>query len=157
MLVEQLEEVLRQKFSEADWQDYFLIELSISPNKLVEIVVDTDEGIRFEQCQKLSRWVENWLDTEGVLGEEYTLEVTSPGVSRPFKFPRQYPRNIGRTLEVVTTEGGKIEGLLTAADAIAITLTFETVRKEGKKKIKEMETVVVPFEQIKSALVVIKF
>ena len=73
------------------------------------------------------------------------------------KFARQYPKNIGRTLEVLDTEGSKIEGVLTAVDAEKITLEWEDIRKEGKKKIKEMVTKELPFSKIKRTMVVVKF
>jgi ribosome maturation factor RimP len=156
-VVELIEEWLYAKFAEPEFQDCFLIELSILTNKTVEIIIDADAGVTFEQCQRISRYVENLLDTEGVLGDDYTLEVSSPGISRPLKLARQYPRNIGRTLEVEDTEGGKIRGILTDVAGDKILLTYEEVRKEGKKKIKETLTKELPFEKIAKAVVQIVF
>ena len=91
------------------------------------------------------------------MGEEYTLEVGSPGLDRSLVLPRQYPHNVGRTFEVTDTEGGKIVGVLTATDAEKITLTYEDVRKEGKKKIKETVVKEIAFDKIKSAMVQVSF
>ena len=167
MIQMQLEERVRRQFEEPDWTDCFLIELTISPLKAVEVIIDADEGVNFDQCKRLSRIIENWLDGvdeahpqgtgTGILGDDYTLEVSSPGLSRPLKFARQYPKNVGRTLEVLDTEGSKIEGVLTAVDAEKITLEWEDIRKEGKKKIKEMVTKELPFSKIKRAMVMVKF
>lgn len=167
MIQMQLEELVRRKFEEEDWTDCFLIELTISPLKAVEVIIDADEGVNFDQCKRLSRFIENWLDGvdednpegtgKGILGDDYTLEVSSPGLSRPLKFARQYPKNVGRTLEVLDTEGSKIEGVLTAVDTEKITLEWEDIRKEGKKKIKEMVTKELPFSKIKRAMVMVKF
>jgi ribosome maturation factor RimP len=167
MIQMQLEELIRHKLEEPEWADCFLIELTISPLKAVEVIIDADEGVNFDQCKKLSRFIENWLDGvdeenpqgtgKGILGDDYTLEVSSPGVGRPLKFFRQYPRNVGRTFEVLDTEGVKIEGVLTAVDAEKMTLEWEEIRKEGKKKIKEMVTKELPFSKVKRAIVMIKF
>jgi ribosome maturation factor RimP len=167
MIQMQLEELIRHKLEEAEWADCFLIELTISPLKAVEVIIDADEGVNFDLCKKLSRFIENWLDGvdeenpqgtgKGILGDDYTLEVSSPGVGRPLKFLRQYPRNVGRTFEVLDTEGVKIEGVLTAVDAEKMTLEWEEIRKEGKKKIKEVVTKELPFSKIKRAIVMIKF
>jgi ribosome maturation factor RimP len=167
MIQMQLEELIRHKFEEADWTDCFLIELTISPLKAVEVIIDADAGVNFDQCKKLSRFIENWLDGvdaenpqgtgKGILGDDYTLEVSSPGVVRPLKFVRQYPRNVGRTLEVLNTEGSVLTGVMTAVDAEKITLEWEDIRKEGKKKIKEMVTKEIPYSQIKRAIVMVKF
>jgi ribosome maturation factor RimP len=167
MIQMQLEELIRHKFEEADWTDCFLIEVTISPLKAVEVIIDADEGVNFDQCKKLSRVIENWLDGvdeenpqgtgTGILGDDYTLEVSSPGVGRPLKFFRQYPRNVGRTFEVLNTEGSVLTGVLTAVDAEKMTLEWEEIRKEGKKKVKEMIIKDIPFSQVKRAIVVVKF
>ena len=145
------------KFQEEEFQDVFLIEITISTQKEVEIILDADEGLIVEKCRKISRHVENWLDTEGSLGEEYTLEVSSPGVARSLMFPRQYPKHIGRTLEVKDTEGVVSEGVLSSIEDNKLVLSIEEVRKEGKKKIKETIIKSIPFDTIKTAFVKIKF
>jgi ribosome maturation factor RimP len=157
MIEHKIENLLLEKFKETEYQELFLIEISLSPKKDLEIILDADAGLDLGKCQRISRFVENWLDTEGVLGDNYTIEVSSPGVSRPLMMPRQYPKHIGRNLEVVNTEGVRYEGTLTALDADKITLTFEEIRKEGKKKIKEIKTIDIPFSTIKKALVLVKF
>jgi succinylarginine dihydrolase len=58
MIQMQLEELIRHKLEEADWADCFLIEVTISPLKAVEVIIDADEGVNFDQCKKLSRFIE---------------------------------------------------------------------------------------------------
>jgi ribosome maturation factor RimP len=157
MIEEQIKEWLLTKFDEPEYTDCFLIEISISPAKLVDIIIDADEGVKFEQCQRISRHIEALIDEAGLLGEEYTLEVGSPGLSRSLVSPRQYPHNVGRSFEVTDTEGGKTLGVLTATDAEKITLTYEDVRKEGKKKIKETVVKEIAFDKIVSAMVQVSF
>jgi ribosome maturation factor RimP len=157
MAEEQIKEWLLTKLDEPEYQDCFLIEISISSAKLVDIIIDADEGVKFEQCQRISRHIEALIDEAGLLGEEYTLEVGSPGLSRSLVSPRQYPRNVGRSFEVTDTEGGKTLGVLTTADAEKITLTYEDVRKEGKKKIKETVVKEISFDKIVSAMVQVSF
>jgi ribosome maturation factor RimP len=156
MLESKIEDLLLQKFQEPEFTDCFVIEISIVKKK-VEIILDADEGIKLNQCQRVSRHVENWLDTEGVLGEEYTIEVSSPGVSRPLVYLRQYPQHIGRTLEVTNTEGVTTEGELKTVENGQIMLAFEQITKDGKKKIKENIQRTIPFENIKKAIVKLKF
>jgi ribosome maturation factor RimP len=157
MLENKIEELLLEKFKEPEFQDCFLIELTIVPKKNVEIILDADEGLEVEKCRRISRHVENWLDTEGSMGEEYNIEVSSPGVDRPLIYPRQYPKHIGRYLEVENTMEDKIEGILTEVDAEKITVQAEITRKEGKKKITETIINVFPYDKIKKAVVQIKF
>jgi len=92
----QLTKLLEEKFQEEEFADCFIIEIKSLQNKRVEIYVDSDSGITFKKCQQLSRHLEAEIDEKGWLGEKYTLEVSSPGITRPLIFHRQYPRNIGR-------------------------------------------------------------
>lgn len=157
MLENKIEELLLEKFKDPEFQDCFLIELTVVPKKNVEIILDADEGLEIDKCRRISRHVENWLDTEGSMGEEYNIEVSSPGVERPLMYPRQYPKHIGRFLEVENTEGDKVEGILTEVNAEKIVLQIENIKKEGKKKIKETVVSVFPYDKIKKATVQIKF
>lgn len=98
-------------FETEKWTDCFILDIILNDKK-VEIYADTDEGIKFWQCQKLSRGIEAYLDESQVLGEKYTLEVSSPGVDKPLQLYRQYPRNIGRQLKVSLTDDSIMEGTL---------------------------------------------
>ncbi len=165
MIENKIEDLLLEKFKEGEFQDCFLIEISMTSKKTIEIILDADEGLTLEKCQRISRHVENWLDTEGVMGDDYTIEVSSPGVSRPLIFPRQYNKHIGRNLDITlkpeltedgTTAVQQLEGKLQSVDN-GITIEYETVRKEGKKKIKENIVTTIPFEKIDKAFVKISF
>ena len=105
-LQEQITKIAKERFESEDLQDCFLLAIEQNGKKL-EVYVDTDEGIKFWQCQKLSRAIEEHLDESGVLGEDYTLEVSSPGIDKPLQLQRQYPRNIGRELEVTLNNGSE--------------------------------------------------
>lgn len=94
----------------------FLVEVVIkgnSGNQKVIVLLDGDEGISIDECSKVSRALGNLMEEEELMEGKYTLEVSSPGLDHPLKLHRQYVKNIGRNLEVETTEGQKIEGKLT--------------------------------------------
>ena len=84
-LQEQITKIAKERFESEDLQDCFLLAIEQNGKKL-EVYVDTDEGIKFWQCQKLSRAIEEHLDESGVLGEDYTLEVSSPGIDSPYNY-----------------------------------------------------------------------
>ena len=59
----------------------------------------------------------------------------SAGLGQPFKVAQQYVNHIGKDVEVLTADGKKLKGVLTAVDGDAFTLTTEEkVRVEGKKR-----------------------
>ena len=174
MIENRIEELLLEKFKEDEFKDCFLIEINMTSKKTIEIILDADDGLTLEKCQRISRYIENYLDTELPMGDDYTIEVSSPGVARPLIYQRQYPKHIGRTLQITchpeklnvepntegvspNPEGVKIEGKLLSIDNQEITLEFEEIRKEGKKKIKETIQKVIPFEKINKAFVKLAF
>jgi ribosome maturation factor RimP len=84
----------------------------------VKVVVDSDDGVDLDQCAELSHKVSAILDAnDDLMGDApYTLEVSSPGVTRPLTLPRHWRRNVGRLVRVVLSDGGVVTGRVTAAD-----------------------------------------
>ncbi|HQU57704.1 MAG: ribosome assembly cofactor RimP [Phaeodactylibacter sp.] len=157
MIEAKIESLLQDKFKEEGFTDCFLLEVKLHANRKLDVFIDSDTGITFGKCQTISRYLEQYLDEEGWLGESYVLEVSSPGVGRPLQLLRQYPRNIGRKLEVSLKEGDKQAGTLIAVGEQSITLEEKIRVKEGKKKTTQVVQTEIPFEQIKKAIVKISF
>lgn len=117
-------------------KNLFLVEVKISMGKKVEVYVDSDEGIHIDDCAVVSRFLESHLDGSGLVPENYILEVSSPGMNNPLRVPRQYKKRIGRKLEVLKTNGEKIEAQLTAVTDNGIQL-IEVIQEKKNKKSKE--------------------
>lgn len=150
-------DLLEEKFAEEEFTDCFLIELKLHANHKLEVFIDSDTGVTFDRCQKISRYLEAHLDEEGWLGDSYTLEVSSPGVSRPLQLPRQYPKHIGRKLKVRMEDGSELEGPLLEVTADHIVLEHRVVQVEGKKKKHIKVSSEIPYSAIKGALVQVSF
>ena len=159
MIDSQLDEIIRRTFETDTFSNCQLLEIKMGVNKAIEIIADADDGMSLEKCRSLSRTIETAIDEAQFLGDDYTLEVSSPGVDRPLKFPRQYTKHIGRTLEITFNDADAtpLEAKLDSADTDKITVSYNTERKEGKKKIKESFVKEIPFSDIKKALVIISF
>lgn len=107
---------------------FYLVEVNVRGHRgtrVVEVYVDCDEDMGLDDLAEVSRELEFLLDVEDVVDGGYKLEVSSPGVDRPLVLPRQYRKNVGRSLRVRYRMNGsddKIEGTLVEAseDAIAI-------------------------------------
>ncbi|MEM6769696.1 MAG: ribosome maturation factor [Bacteroidota bacterium] len=156
-MVDQVTTMLEGYFTaEEGFADCFVVDVTQSATRL-EVFVDSDSGMTFRKCQRISRFLEAWLDEEQPLGDKYTLNVSSPGVDRPLKFHRQYVKNQGRTLEVTTTEGEKIKGELITVTEDYIVLTAKVRRKEGKRKVTVVEDTPIAYDIIKKAIVKISF
>ena len=157
VIEKQIESLLAKKFLEEEFQDCFLIEVNHPASNKLDVFIDSDSGVTFEKCQKISRYLEATLDEEGWLGEKYVLEVSSPGISRPLVLQRQYKKNIGRTLKVNLKDEAKKEGVLTEVQEDLIVLEETITEKQGKKKIKKKILTPIPFAKITKAVVKISF
>ncbi|MCH5181569.1 MAG: ribosome assembly cofactor RimP [Prevotellaceae bacterium] len=113
-------------------KEYFLADLQISADDRIVVEIDHADGVWIDDCVDLSRFIESGLDRDA---EDFELEVGSAGIGQPFKVLRQYEIHEGERVEVLTTEGRRLEGLLTAVTPEGFVLvTQEKCRVEGKKR-----------------------
>jgi ribosome maturation factor RimP len=74
-------------------------------------------GISIEECARVSREVEGWLESSGHVRERYVLEVSSPGVERPLVRRSDYERFAGQEVallgrEILAGKSRRLEGTL---------------------------------------------
>ena len=94
MVEDKIKALIDEKMQEELYEDCFFVEMFLKGDKRLEIYLDSDTGITFRQCQRMSRHIEAVLDEEKWLGEKYTLEVSSPGIGKPLKCRQKvYPGN----------------------------------------------------------------
>ena len=134
----------------------FLIDLNISEDNQIRVILDGDKGVTVEDCIAVSRAIEHNLDREEY---DFSLEVMSAGVSEPLTLPRQYKKNIGRNLKIKTKDGEKIEGELTAANDDSFTLKWSAREPKpvGKGKVTVQKEATLPYKDIMEAKVMITF
>ena len=137
-------------------KEYFLVDVSVSPDDKIVVEIDHAEGVWIDDCVELSRFIESKLDREE---EDYELEVGSAGIGQPFKVLQQYLIHIGKDVEVLTREGKKLEGVLKDANEETMTVTvMKKVKLEGAKRPKLVEEdVTFKYEEIKYTKYLISF
>ena len=64
----------------------------------------SEDSVSLEHCQKVSEELSAVLDVDDVVPDEYTLEVSSPGLDRPLRSRDDYQRFAGRLAKIVTAE-----------------------------------------------------
>jgi ribosome maturation factor RimP len=138
----------------ADKPDLFLVDVKMHSNGKLIVLLDGDNGIGIDDCVAVSRHVGFHLEEENVIETAYNLEVSSPGIDFPLSSPRQYAKNVGRTLGIKMADGVKREGVLSALTEDAIVIE-EKIKEKGKKA----ETVesVIPLDKITETKVLISF
>lgn len=125
-------------------QGAFVVDLEVRMEHnvvLIRIFADTDAGITINQCAGISREVRSVLETRQTLGErEFRIEVSSPGMDRPLKLLRQYPKNVGRRFAVRFVS--KPEPAAMKAVLLRVEGTQLTFQPDGGEEIS------LPFDQI---------
>lgn len=142
--------------SRLDGTDCFLTELTVTPDNVVRVEIDSDSRVDLDFCVELNRAIEQEFPSDE---EDYELEVGSAGLTSPLKLPRQYRKYIGRDLEVYTAGGRKLTGMLREADEEGITLVVKVKkREEGAKRPREVEERLrLPYAEIRKAVYLLKF
>jgi ribosome maturation factor RimP len=136
-------------------ESLYLIELSISVNNKVQVVVDGDNGVSLSETMRISRVINDNFDREV---EDFSLEVSTPDIAHPLKVKRQYIKNLNRILKVKTEEE-ELEGTLVTADEDKIVLQWKAreLKPVGKGKVTVDKTATLEYTEIKEAKVKILF
>ena len=142
--------------NELEGKDLFLVDVKVKPDNLVEVEIDSDSPVSIEDCEALTRAIEQAFDRDK---EDYTLEVGSAGITTPFKVKRQYLKNIGKEVEVITKEGKKFTGVLTSAGDDTFTIeSMEKVKKpESKRPVMEAVSHTFNYDEVKQTKYILKF
>jgi ribosome maturation factor RimP len=135
----------------------FLVEVDIKGNpnnQIIQVFIDGDASVDVDECSKISRKLSGLLEDMNLFEGRYVIEVSSPGVSRPLKYLRQYPKHIGRDLEILTKDKNKYKGELVNVNDQEIEISV----KQGKSK-KDLTAKTLKFEipEIATAKVLIRF
>lgn len=140
-------EVLAELERHFDGTAFFAVDVQVNPTGKIAVFADGAENITVEQCARISRHLEHFLESNGLVGEKYTLEVSSPGMDEPLKVPQQYAKAVGRAVEVLLKSGLKEIGTLKAFSDTGITVELPEQKK--KKEIIAAEEKQYDFEDIK--------
>ncbi len=136
--------------------DVFLVDVKVTPDNRIVVELDSESAIAIDFCIKTTRHIESKLDREV---EDYELEVGSYGLTEPFKITRQYYKNVGNEVEVLTKDGKKLHGILTEATEEYFVVEQETMQKqEGmKRKVQVIEQHKFLYSEIKYTKYLIRF
>jgi ribosome maturation factor RimP len=98
-------------------------------NRVLRIFIDKPSGITHDDCQRVSDQVGTELDVENLIQGSYTLEVSSPGLTRKLSRKEDFERYRGRLVKLQTTQpvdGAKgFRGILTEFDGETVSLQLQ--------------------------------
>lgn len=112
--------------------DAFIVSVSVSVANDIVVELDSPTGIDLDFCAEVTRAINDALDRDV---EDYSLEVGSASLTAPFKVRGQYEKHLGDDVELLTRDGRKLRGVLTAVgdDDFTVEITRK-VKEEGKKR-----------------------
>ena len=134
----------------------FIVDIKINPGNAIVVEIDSPESIDIDTCAKITRQIEATFDRDV---EDYELEVGSAGLTAPFKVKGQYLKNIGNEVEVLTRDGRKLQGVLTAVGDNDFTIEVAKKVKEpgAKRPTLVMEPTTIEMSNTKSVKYLINF
>lgn len=116
--------------------------------RIIEIYIDAEKNISADDLAEISREINSVIEEQNFIKESYRLDVSTPGVDRPLKFLKQFPKHISRNFEVtykMEEEIKKVNGKLLSIENEELTFL------SGGKNI------LIKFNNITTAKVVISF
>lgn len=87
--------------------EIFDIDLFGKGKMVLRVIIDKEEGVTLDDCESFSRRLGFLLDVEDPLPCSYVLEVSSPGLDRPLRNIKDFKKNTGKLVRIITKE--KIE------------------------------------------------
>ena len=135
----------------------FVAEIEIQPTNKIVLYLDGFNGVTIKDCVDVSRSIESTLDRDT---EDFELLVSSAGIDMPLRHIKQYEKNIGQEVDVLSNDGLKYVGEITSVTSENFEITFEErVKIEGKKKKKQnvIKKLVFTYNEIKSVKVIPSF
>lgn len=127
--------------------DIFDVEFKQGKNPSLTIYIEKEGGMDLDTCEKFHRALSDPLDVlDPTFGMPYTLNVSSPGVDRPFKTDKDFLSHVGKKVEVklyASVKGKKAyDGILTQYNGDNFTLKVDekttfTIEKKNLVKMNE--------------------
>jgi ribosome maturation factor RimP len=155
-----LERVLETQVESLGYELVELEQLGSKTRPLLRIRIDRPgsepgKGVTIDDCARVSRALEQYLDNRGDDGDRYTLEVSSPGIERPLVKRRDFERFAGREIALklqtpLPTHGKRVEGILRGVEDL-----------EGREHVRltlpDQDVISIPRDQIVAAKLVFRW
>jgi len=109
--------------------EIYEVQIKLGREPSITVFIDTENGVDLDTCEKFHNAIDAPLDElDPTFGASYTLNVSSPGLDRPFRKPADFEKHIGCDVEIklfAPIKGKKyFEGILTEYDGKNITINI---------------------------------
>ena len=145
------ENIVRISNEIAEKLNFFVIDINFrgdNRKKIIEVFVDAEKNIDADNLAEISREINSVIEEKDIIQQAYRLDVSTPGVDRPLKFLKQFPKHINRNFEVTYKAGD---------EARTITGKLLSVEREELTFLSDKKEVLIEFKNITTATVIISF
>ena len=97
---EKVENLIKDKIENIGYELYDVLYLKEGKNYILRIVIDNENGISLEDCEKVNNEITDLLDEADYIKEQYFLEVSSPGIERLLRKDWQLKKNIDNKVQI---------------------------------------------------------
>lgn len=135
----------------AEKLNFFVVDISFrgdNRKQIIEVFVDSEKNVDSENLAQINREINSVIEEHNIIDHAYRLDVSSPGVDRPLKFLKQFPKHINRNFEVTYKSGEETK---------TITGKLLTVEGEELTFLSEKKNTLIEFKNITTAKVIISF
>ena len=144
---EKVEILVKDKIEKIGYELYDVLYVKEGSNKILRIVIDSENGISLDDCEKVNNEIKEIIDEANPIEEQYFLEISSPGIERLLRKDWQLKKFKGAEVNIKLfkkDENGKKEYVGTLGNVTENTLDVETEGKNitiDRKIISQVKTV----------------
>ena len=145
------ENIVRISNEIAEKLNFFVIDITFrgdNRKKIIEVYVDAEKNIDADNLAEISREINSVIEEQDLIQQAYRLDVSTPGVDRPLKFLKQFPKHINRNFDVTYKTGDEIK---------TITGKLLSVEREELMFLSDKKEILIEFKNIITAKVIISF
>lgn len=145
------ENIVRISNEIAEKLNFFVIDINFrgdNRKKIIEVYVDAEKNIDADNLAEISREINSVIEEQDIIQQAYRLDVSTPGVDRPLKFLKQFPKHINRNFDVTYKTGDEIK---------TITGKLLSVEREELMFLSDKKEILIEFKNITTAKVIISF
>lgn len=135
----------------AEKLNFFVIDINFrgdNRKKIIELFVDAEINVDADYLADISREINSVIEEQDIIQQAYRLDVSTPGVDRPLKYLKQFPKHINRNFEVTFKTGDELK---------MITGKLLSVEREELTFLSDKKEILIEFKNISTAKVIISF
>ena len=125
---EKVESLVKEKIEKVGYKLYDVLYVKEGSNKILRIVIDSENGISLDDCEKVNNEIKETIDEANPIEEQYFLEISSPGIERLLRKDWQLKKFKGTDVNIKLfkkDENGKKEYTGTLGEVTENTLDVE--------------------------------